>query len=123
MSYGKPSLHHRRLNRINRCVRNTDKKPHDQQAPYDACASGKYLTGEPAGECRGEHPHDARAGECHARPKPLAKYASGQLAQRITPDEGGINPAHLDFADAQLGHHEFARDVDVLSHQVRQEAE
>ena len=123
MPHGKPSLHYGGLNWINRCVRNTDKKSHDQQAPYDPCASGKYLAGEPAGECRGQYPHDARAGECHARPEPLAKYASGQLAQRITPDEGGINPTHLDFTDTQLGHHEFARDVDVLSHQVRQETQ
>ena len=123
MAYWEPTLHHSRLNRVDRRVGDAHEKPHHQQTTDHSRTGGKHLTREPSGQSGGDDPDYPCAGQRHPWPEQLAEYASRQLTQGVAPNEGGVNPAHLDFADAKLGHHEFARHVDVLAHQVREEAE
>ena len=116
MAYRKPAFHHGRLNRIDRRVGDADKKPYDQQTSNHACAGRKHFTWEPTGQACGDDPDHTRTGQRHPRAKQFAEYPSRQLAEGIAPYEGSINPTHLDLADAELGHHELARHVDVLAH-------
>ena len=115
--------HHGRLNRVYRRVGDAHEKPHHQQATDYSRAGRKHLTREPSGQTGGDDPDYPCAGQRQPGPEQFAEYPTRQLTQGVAPNKCGIDPAHLDFADAELGHHEFARHVDVLAHQVREEAE
>ena len=104
-------------------MRDANKKSHDQQAANNAGAGGEDLPRQPAGQRGGQNPGDACAGEGHAGPEQFAEHAPRQLAECVAPNERRINPAHLDFADAQLGHHEFAGNMNVLPHQIGEKAQ
>ena len=111
-----PALHHSRLNRVDRRVGDAHKKPHHQQTTDHSHAGCKHFTRQPSGQTCGGDPDHTRTSQRHPWAKQFAEYPARQLAEGIAPYEGSINPAHLDLADAELGHHELARHVDVLAH-------
>ena len=123
VTHGEPALYDRGLNGIDRRVCDAHEKSHHNQTGDDARARDKDLPGQPPGQPGGDHPDDARTAERQPGPQQLAKDAARQLTEGISPDEGRINPPHLDFTDAQLGHHELSGHMNVLAHQIREEAQ
>ena len=116
MAHWEPAFHYSRLNRVNRGVGDPDEESHYQQTTEYSRAGCKYLTRKPSGQTCADDPDHTRTSQCHPWAKQFAEYPARQLAEGIAPYEGSINPAHLDLADAELGHHELARHVDVLAH-------
>ena len=78
---------------------------------------------KPTRQSRCDDPNKPDTGEGKSGPKAFTQYAARQLTQGVAPNEGGVNPTHLYFADAEFRHHKLARNVNVLPHQIREETE
>ena len=119
----KPALYGRRLHRVHGRVGGPQYKAHQHQNRHDTGAGLDQRARQQAGQGRSCHAQQPDGHQSAPGTKAGTGDTAWQLEQGVAPDKAGEDPTHLKLAQGQLGHHELTRHVDVLAHQVGQEAE